>query len=68
MILTQVSKTIKELQDENKKLIQEATELCELQTHLQEQTDLYLSSLWVMVLSLQWWFIDYFVVYVITLF
>lgn len=58
MILIQVSTTIKELQDQNKKFIQEATELCELKTHLQEQTDLYLSSLWAVILSLQWWFIN----------
>ena len=45
MILIQVSMTVKELEDKNKKLIEEIDEICKLETHLKEQAGSYLSSL-----------------------
>ena len=45
MILIQVSTTVKELEDEHGKLIEEIDEICKLEMHLKEQVGSYLSSL-----------------------
>ena len=55
MILIQVSTTVKELEDKNAKLIEKIDEICKLEMHLKEQVGSYLSSLWAVIVSLQWW-------------